>query len=133
MGEGLKYLFDTSALISFFDGEDGAEVIKKLFEDVESGLSEGFVSVVSLTELFYIYNDKKESVRAKDVIETIIKSGLKPVPINISTSLLAGKYKSNAIPLADALIAANAVEIGAKLVTNDPHFSKTEADVLKFR
>lgn len=46
---------------------------------------------------------------------------------------MAGRYKTKVIPLADALIAANASEVGAKVVTDDPHFSKTDVEVINFR
>ena len=128
----MKYLFDTSSLIAFFNEERGANFVKTLLEGVEHGTSEGFVSAITLTELFYLY-DKTKASTAKEVIETIIRSKLKVLPIEVSTSLLAGRYKTKVIPLADALIAANASEVGAKVVTDDPHFSKTDVEVINFR
>jgi predicted nucleic acid-binding protein len=128
----MKYLFDTSSLIAFFNEEEGAYFVKKLLDSVERGISEGFVSTITLTELFYLY-DKTKGSESKDVIEKIIGSKLKVLPIGISTSLLAGRYKTKVIPLADALIAANASEVGAKVVTDDPHFSKTDVEIVEFR
>ncbi|MDE1871283.1 MAG: PIN domain-containing protein [Candidatus Micrarchaeota archaeon] len=129
----MRYLFDTSSLIAFFNEEKGADFVKKLLEGIEHGVSEGFVSTITLTELFYIFYAKTKGSTAKDVIETIVKSKLKILPVDISTSLLAGKYKTRAIPLADALIAANASEVEAKVVTDDPHFSKTDVEIVNFR
>ena len=128
----MRYLFDTSALIAFFNEEEGASEVKVLLEGVENRVAEGFVSTISLTELFYLYNAKADSPESREVIENIMGSELKVLPINISTSLLAGKFKKG-IPLGDALIAANASEVGAKIITDDPHFSKTGVEVLKFR
>jgi predicted nucleic acid-binding protein len=128
----LRYLFDTSALIAFFNEEDGSDAVKLLLEGVEKGVAEGFMSTVSLTELFYLYNAKASGPDPKEVIEAIMGSELKVLPINIGTSLLAGRFKKG-IPLGDALIAANASEVGAKVVTDDPHFFKTGVEVLKFR
>ena len=128
----MRYLFDTSALIAFFNEEEGASEVKVLLEGVENRVAEGFVSTISLTELFYLYNAKADSPESREVIENIMGSELKVLPINISTSLLAGKFKKG-IPLGDALIAANASEVGAEIITDDPHFSKTGVEVLKFR
>lgn len=128
----MRYLFDTSALIAFFNEEKGAGEVKVLLEGVEKGVAEGFVSTISLTELFYLYNAKSSGPGPKEIVEAIIGSKLKVLPINISTSLLAGKFKRG-IPLGDALIAANASEVGAKIITDDPHFSKTGVEVLEFR
>ena len=129
----MRYLFDTSSLIAFFNGEAGEAEVKLLLETVEDGASEGFVSAITLTELFYLFNAIDKGPTAKDVIESVMGSKLVVLPINVSTSLLAGEYKRRAIPIADALIAANAHEVGAKVVTDDPHFSKTGVEVLKFR
>jgi predicted nucleic acid-binding protein len=128
----MRYLFDTSALIAFFNEEDGASEVQVLLEGVDRGVAEGFVSTISLTELFYLYNAKVGSSEPREIIEKIMGSKLKVLPINIGTSLLAGKFKKG-IPLGDALIAANASEVGAKIITDDPHFSKIGVPVLKFR
>jgi predicted nucleic acid-binding protein len=129
----VRYLFDTSSLIAFFNDEEGAGFVKKLLEEVERGVSEGFVSAITLTELFYLFHAKVKDSTAKDVIEIIVKSKLRILSVDIGTSLLAGNYKTKAIPLADALIAANASEVGAKVVTDDPHFSKTNVEIVNFR
>ncbi len=132
IGDEVRYLFDTSALIAFFNEEEGAVKVKMLLEEVENKVAEGFVSTISLTELFYLYNAKISSTKLREILENIIGSKLKVLPINISTSLLAGKFKKG-IPLGDALIAANASEVGAKIITDDPHFSKTGVAVMEFR
>ncbi len=132
IGDETRYLFDTSALIAFFNEEEGAGEVKVLLEEVENKVAEGFVSTISLTEIFYLYNAKIGSAKLREIIENIIGSKLKVLPINISTSLLADKFKKG-IPLGDALIAANASEVGAKIITDDLHFSKTGVAVVKFR
>ena len=101
-------------------------------EGVEHKTAEGFVSAISLTELFYLYSAKTGSPEPREIIENVIGSRLKVLPVNISTALLAGRFKKG-IPLADALIAANASEVGAKVITDDPHFLKTGMEILKFR
>lgn len=121
----MRYLFDTSALIAFFNEEEGANEVKVLLEGVENKVAEGFVSTISLTELFYLYNAKAGSLEPREIIENIMGSKLKVLPINISTSLLAGKFKKG-IPLGDALIAANASEVGAKIITDDPTSQRQE-------
>lgn len=41
--------------------------------------------------------------------------------------------KNLRIPIADALIAANAYFVGAKVVTDDEHFEHLDEGVVKFR
>jgi predicted nucleic acid-binding protein len=55
------------------------------------------------------------------------------VVIDDEIAIKAGEYKIKAIPIADALIAASAYFIGAKVVTDDEHFEKFEVGVVKFR
>ncbi len=53
--------------------------------------------------------------------------------IDEEMALRAGKYKVKAIPIVNALIAASAYSVGAKVVTDDEHFEGLDVEVLKFR
>jgi|Deesub1362B_J571_1020462.scaffolds.fasta_scaffold00052_29 predicted nucleic acid-binding protein len=46
---------------------------------------------------------------------------------------MAGEYKVKAIPIADALIAAAANSVNARVVTDDEHFEKVDIEVVRFR
>lgn len=129
----MKYLLDTKALIAFFNNENGAENVEKILSDIDENKVEGFVSAITLTEIYYLYSRRSGESFAKKRIEQIKLSNLKMVVIDDEIAIKAGKYKVKAIPIADALIAASAYFIGAKVVTDDEHFEKLEAGVVKFR
>ncbi|RLE66721.1 MAG: hypothetical protein DRJ47_01770 [Thermoprotei archaeon] len=129
----MKYLFDTKALIAFFNDEDGAEFVYDLLKGVDEDKIEGFISSITLTEIYYLYRRKVGEKIARKRVEQIRLSNLKIVPIDEEIALKAGEYKVKAIPIADALIAATAYSIGAKVVTDDKHFEGLDIKVVKFR
>jgi len=129
----MKYLFDTKALIAFFNDEDGAEFVEKLLKEVDEGKAEGFISSITLTEIYYLYSRRAGIRVARERIEQIRLSNLKVVAIDEETALKAGEYKVRAIPIADALIAASAYSVGAKVVTDNEHFEGLDIEVVKFR
>jgi ribonuclease VapC len=129
----MKYLLDTKALIAFFNNEEGAETVEKILSDIDENKVEGFVSAITLTEIYYLYSRRSGESFAKKRIEQIKRSNLKMVVIDDEIAIKAGEYKIKAIPIADALIATSAYFIGAKVVTDDEHFEKFEVGVVKFR
>jgi len=129
----MKYLFDTKALIAFFNDENGAEFVEKLLKEVDEGKAEGFISSITLTEIYYLYLRRAGKEVARKRVEQIRLSNLKVVAIDEEIALKAGEYKVRAIPIADALIAASAQSVSAKVVTDDEHFEELDIEVLKFR
>jgi predicted nucleic acid-binding protein len=129
----MNYILDTKALIAFFNNENGAENVEKILSDVDENKAEGFVSAITLTEIYYLYARERGEDFAKRKIEQIKLSNLMMVEINEEIAIKAGEYKIKAIPIADALIAASAYFVGAKVVTDDEHFEKMGVGVVKFR
>mgnify|MGYP001416293877 CR=1 FL=1 len=128
----MNYILDTKALIAFFNNEKGAENVEKILRDVDENKAEGFVSAITLTEIYYLYARERGEDFAKRKIEQIKLSNLMMVEINEEIAIKAGEYKIKAIPIADALIAASAYFVGAKVVTDDEHFEKMGVGVVKF-
>ncbi|RLF89771.1 type II toxin-antitoxin system VapC family toxin, partial [Thermococci archaeon] len=86
----MKYLFDTKALIAFFNNEDGAEFVEKLLKEVDEGRAEGFISSITLTEIYYLYLRRTGEEVARKRVEQIRLSNLKVVPIDEEVALKAG-------------------------------------------
>jgi len=93
----------------------------------------GFMSSITLTEMYYIYSRRAGRDYARRRIEEIQASNLEVIAINDEIAVKAGEYKMEAIPIADALIAACAHSIGAKVVTDDEHFESADVEVVRFR
>ncbi|MBO8181544.1 MAG: type II toxin-antitoxin system VapC family toxin [Archaeoglobus sp.] len=129
----MRYLIDTKALVAFFNDEDGADFVERILREVDENKAEGFISSITLTEMYYIYSRRMGKDYALKRIEDIRASNLRIVAINDEIALKAGEYKLNPIPIADALIAACANFVGAKIVTDDEHFEKIDVEVVRFR
>jgi ribonuclease VapC len=129
----MKYLLDTKALIAFFNDEEGAGDVEKILKGVDENRAKGFVSTITLTEIYYLYSRRLDEDFARKRIEQMKFSNLKMVVINEEIAVKAGEYKVRAIPIADALIAASAHFVGAKVVTDDDHFEKLDLEVVRFR
>ena len=56
------------------------------------------------------------------------RAGLEVVPLDIGLARDAGLLKCvhRDVPMADCVIAATALSLGGRVVTNDPHFSKVK-------
>ena len=127
-------IFDTKALLTFFNNEEGADEIEKLLSEVDSGKADGYISAITLTEVFYLYSREKGRRIAEERVEQLRLSNLKIVPISEDVAIKAGEYKIKGIPIADALIGASAWFVDAKLVTDDEHFEEMGGiELVKFR
>ena len=124
-------ILDTLPLVDFF--KDESEITEKIIQKSEENGEKLAISVVTLTELYYILAREKGEEFAKVSIENI-KSYAEPLIFNEKISKEAGKLKfkysgkdpKKGMPLADCIIAATVLENNATLVTPDDHFKKVE-------
>ncbi len=128
----MKYLFDTESLIALFNNEKGSGKVQFLLQEVDLGGAEGYISSVTLTELYYTYAKESEQ-KADEVIDNIRTSKLKLISVDEAIALRAGKYKKKPIPLADAIIGASAYEYKAHLITDDKHFKEVGLYIVNYR
>ena len=116
MGES-KFLLDTSAVLTFLEDEAGAERVEKLLRQEQI-----LLPYLVLLETYYItLQEQPEDVADKRY------ALLKQLPATIlwemdePTLLTAGRFKAQyRLSLADAIIAAYALRLGAILVHKDP-------------
>ncbi|NIQ06707.1 MAG: type II toxin-antitoxin system VapC family toxin [Candidatus Korarchaeota archaeon] len=127
----MTYLFDTMALITFFNDETGADFVEKALKEVEQGETEGFISALTLTELYYLYSQEEGEDVARERVEQV-RVNLQVVSIDERIALKAGEYKKKSVPIADAFIAASAHSINASVMTNDEHFKQLDVEVVMF-
>ena len=116
-----RYVFDTSALVSFIENESGADHIAELLELAIAHQVEIFVSVISLVELYYISvrsQNKEIAESRQNLIEQwpIVIEGIDGTYIRS-----AGHIKARSpMSIADCLIASLAMLKNAILVHKDP-------------
>jgi predicted nucleic acid-binding protein len=119
------FLLDTSALLALRDNEPGAARVSQLLKDANNGGLPCQGCFMSLMEVFYrVWKDEGERAGREAYADCLIL----PIRwIHESPDLLkraASVKATHPLSLADAWIAAAALESGAVLVHKDPEFEK---------
>ena len=121
------FIFDSHALLKFFQKEKGYEKVIRLFEEIRKTGVAKYINAINLGEI--IYSTKKEFGDQKklEVLANIERLKFTILPISNDLVFQAAEYKAQyAISYADCLALASAVEQKAILVTGDPEFRKVE-------
>jgi len=128
------YIFDTSALLTYIEDEDGSEDVEKLLIAAEKESVTIYVTFISITEVFYI------TAREKSISDAIKRIGLlNSLAVRIVESyedlnISAGKLKArHNISLADSYIAALCQNYNGTLVHKDPEFEKILPSIKEYR
>ncbi len=129
-GENRNYVFDSSAFLTLFEDEDGAETVQRLLERAKKGEIIVFTSFVSFTEIFYITLREKGEEAAKKRIKIMNRLVITRVESSQELGLIAGRLKAtHKISFADTWIAATAMFYDAILVHKDPEFEQLKDKV----
>jgi ribonuclease VapC len=121
------FIFDSHALLKFFQKEKGYERVVHLLEEIRKTGAVKYINAVNLGEI--IYSTKKEFGDQKklEVLANIERLNFTILPIPNSLIFQAAEYKAQyALSYADCFALASAVEHKATLVTGDPEFKKVE-------
>ena len=125
-----KVVLDSYALIAYFEGEPGAEQVKHLLVQAESGNTMLLMSMVNWGEVYYIlYRSKGERIAEES------KLVMDQLPVTLveadkSLTCLAARLKAKyAVAFGDCFAAALAIVHGGQVVTGDPEFKRMEKDV----
>lgn len=76
----MKYVFDTEVLLKFYLGEEGAPKVLELFKRVQVKKAKGYISLINLTEFYYILYRKSPEI-AKQKVENLKSFGLIPYEV----------------------------------------------------
>ncbi|MBW2163681.1 MAG: PIN domain-containing protein [Deltaproteobacteria bacterium] len=118
-----RYLLDTSAFLTLRDDENGADQVAELMYQAQNGKSQCFACFLSLMEIFYrVWKDENEQT-GRLAYEECQSLPVKWVHETKSLLEKSAEIKAkNRLSLADAWIAASAIQEGAILVHKDPEF-----------
>jgi len=121
------YLLDTSALLTLRDDEPGSDRVAELLEQAQRNEARCLGCFITLMEILYrVWRDEGEAAGRLAYEQCM---GLPIVWIHETPDLLkrAAELKATHSPsLADAWIAACALEQGAVLIHKDPEFQSVE-------
>jgi predicted nucleic acid-binding protein len=121
------FIFDSHALLKFFQKEKGYEKVVHLLEEIRKTGATKYINAMNLGEI--IYSTKKEFGDQKklEVLANIERLNFTILPVHSNLIFQAAEYKAQySISYADCFALASAVEYKAILVTGDPEFKKVE-------
>jgi len=133
-GGNESYILDSTAFLTLFEDEPGAETVQKLLERAKKGEIFIFASFVSFTEIFYITLREQGEEEAKRRIKLMNALAMTRVESSKELGLIAGQLKAaGKVSFADTWIAATAIFYNAILVHKDPEFEqlKDKIEMLK--
>lgn len=122
-----SFIFDSHALLKFFQKEKGYEKVVHLLEEIKKSGANKYVNAINLGEI--IYSTKREFGDQKklEVLANIERLDFNILPIPNNLIFEAAEYKAQYnISYADCFALASAIEYKAALVTGDPEFKKVE-------
>ena len=122
-----SFIFDSHALLKFFQKEKGYEKVVHLLEEIKKSGANKYVNAINLGEI--IYSTKREFGDQKklEVLANIERLDFNILPIPNNLIYEAAEYKAQYnISYADCFALASAIEHKAALVTGDPEFKKVE-------
>ncbi|MBT9538023.1 MAG: type II toxin-antitoxin system VapC family toxin [Nitrospirae bacterium] len=116
-----SYVLDTSAIFTLTKAEDGSEVVEDILNLAKKGKNAAYLSFASFMELYYVTWQEKGEDAAKELIILVKALPVHMVDSNERITLSAGRIKANhRLSVADAFIAATAIDKNAVLVHKDP-------------
>jgi len=119
------YLFDSHALLAFFQNEEGAEIVAEILQRaVKEGLDR-LICVINLGEIIYITKRRFGDSKKLEVLTRVHQLGLQVLPVPQNLVFKAAEIKAQyPISYAHCFALACAMEHSARVVTGDPDFKK---------
>lgn len=123
-----SYVLDTSAIFTFTKSEDGSDIVEDILVSAAKGRSSVYLSFISLTELYYVTWQAKSEQAARELIILVKSLPVQRIDPNERIILSAGRIKAlHRLSVADAFIAATAIEKNSILVHKDPEMQVVSA------
>lgn len=122
-----SFIFDSHALLKFFQKEKGYEKVVHILEETKKSGATKYLNAINLGEI--IYSTKREFGDQKklEVLANIERLDFNILSIPNNLIFEAAEYKAQYhISYADCFALASAIEHKAALVTGDPEFKKVE-------
>jgi ribonuclease VapC len=121
------FVFDSHALLKFFQKEKGYEKVVRLLEEIRKTGAAKFLNVINLGEIIYSTKRDFGDQKKLEVLANIERLGFTILEISKELVFQAAEYKAQyGISYADCFALASAIEHKATIVTGDPEFKKVE-------
>ena len=130
-----RLTFDSEAILAYYLGEKGGEIVRDCLKKVQNKESEGYINVLNLTEIYYILHRISPEL-AEEKQKNLRLYGLKIVPVKDDDLWReAAKTKSeHSLSLADAFAVATAKTLQSTLIVgSDQEFEQLNIKLLRIR
>ena len=125
-----KYVFDSYALIAFFERELGASIVEKVLKELSNNEAKAWLSIINWGEIYYVTYRSYGEAKAKETIQWIEESPLTLIDANKALTWEAAQLKAKyPMAYADCFALALAKQKEAKLLTGDPEFKKVKENI----
>jgi predicted nucleic acid-binding protein len=116
-----RYVLDTSAVMAFFEGEDGLATVKNILRRARRGQARVVASLMTTYELLYITTQEAGEEEALRRVLELRSLPVEEAPLDPEAAFRAAQLKAvYPLSVADSWIAATAILQGAILVHKDP-------------
>ncbi|MBP1609735.1 MAG: PilT protein domain protein [Deltaproteobacteria bacterium] len=117
------YLFDSHALLAFFQKEDGAEIVARILNEAIQQDTARLICVMNLGEIIYLTKRRFGEEKKLEILGRIHQLGMRVLHVPNSLVYQAAELKAEySIAYADCFALACAIDHSAVLVTGDPEF-----------
>lgn len=121
------YLFDSHALLAFFQRENGAEIVARILNEAIEQNTDRLICIMNLGEIIYLTKRRFGEEKKLEILGRIHQLGLRVLPVPDLLVYQAAELKSEyPIAYADCFALACAIDHSAVLVTGDPEFKMVE-------
>jgi ribonuclease VapC len=122
-----EFLFDSLALLAFFQNEKGAEKVLKFLKETKNNRIEPLISVINLGEILYMTKKRFGDAKKIEILGRIHQLSFNIIPVTNDLVFEAAEIKADyPISYADSFAVACAIDQSAEIVTGDPDFKKVE-------
>ncbi|SPD75962.1 PilT protein domain protein [uncultured Desulfobacterium sp.] len=131
-----RFLFDSHALLAFFQKEDGAEVVAEILRKAISHNQDRLICIINLGEILYLTKRRFGDEKKLQVLAKIHQLGIQILSVPDSIVFQAAGIKATyPISYSDCFALSCAISESAILVTGDPEFKQVShmAEILWFR
>jgi ribonuclease VapC len=121
------FVFDSHALLKFFQKEKGYERVLHLLEEIKKTGATKYINAINLGEIIYATKREFGDQKKLEVLANMERLAFRILPVSNQLVFQAAEYKAQfSISYADCFALASALEHKAAIVTGDPDFRKVQ-------
>ena len=120
-------LFDSYAILKFYQNEPGADKVEKFLISSQQKNSKAYISEINLGEVYYMTIRRLGLEPAKNILEQFFELPIRIISPSSDIILSASEIKAEyAISYADCFAVATAIQFSASIITGDPEFKRVQ-------